>query len=110
MVKQYPNTLKVLAAAAGQQDAHGNWQVTGDQPEAIELPCRIEYNKRGRSATVTGVDGSAIDYTSIVYMPLPFNESLKIGATIEVYNGNSLFVRSTIKQVSEGQLNVRVWL
>jgi hypothetical protein len=105
MVKQYPHTLKITTVGVGTQDGNGNWQP--GTPATVEKACRAEPNSK--SATVKTDDGTAIVFDFTVYMPL-YVDIIAVGSKVEVYNGNDLLGTNTVKRLSRGQLNARVWL
>lgn len=105
MVKQYPHRLVITTKTGSTQDGNGNWLPGTDT--TIEKGCRAEPN--GRNATVNSADGTAIVYDFNVYLPLPI-DNIAVGAIAQVYNGDTLLCKSTVKRFNKGQLNARLWL
>jgi hypothetical protein len=106
MVKQYPHTGRIILPASSTKDATGNW-TEGAESLDFETNCRAEPNSG--SQYVVGQDGKQITYRCVVYMPILAAE-IKPGTLFEVWDGERMIVRETVKQFSKGQLNSRVWL
>lgn len=105
MIIQYPHKMVITVTTPATQDANGNW--LPGSTTTIEKACRAEPN--GSNGYIIGDDGARIDYAWTVYMPLPA-VSAKTGAKVKVYNGIDLFCTDTVKRLSVGQLNARIWL
>lgn len=103
-VSQYPHTV-VISATSSIKNASGNWVSTPGT--AVEKSCRFEPNSgTGKVATA---DGKMIDYSGIIYMPLPVN-ALAPGTPVDVLSGATVLLHSTVKRFNAGQLNARIWL
>jgi hypothetical protein len=107
MVVQYPHTL--IATTTIQptgQDQNGDW-TPGEFIESDPIECRAE------SATgngyIAGADGTRIDYSWIVYMPLS-TDILQTGTSVTIKDGENIICTDTIKRFSKGQMNCRAWL
>jgi len=108
MVKQYPHTIKLYPVKGdSMQDNNGNWITPEDGGEPESYPCRME--PRSTAGFVTGVDGTQLTYSSIVYMPLSVPD-IQVMTRVSIFKGELLVGVGTVKQFSRGQLNARVWL
>lgn len=105
MVTQYPHTINVNTAGASTQNASGNW-VTGP-PTVMMKECRAEPNSS--NGKVKSADGTLIDFSWIIYLPLPV-DTLAVGSKVIVTSGAETLLTDTIKRFSRGQLNARIWL
>lgn len=101
MVKQYPHTISISWKGKSTQDANLNW-VEGT-PHTFESVCRAEPN--GSAKKITGKDGSLIEYTFAVFMPLT-DTVIPVGANYTL-NGS---IVGTVKGAANGQLNSRLWV
>jgi len=108
MVVQYSHTIEVTTLKESTKDGAGNWGNPGDL--LVEtLQGRYEPNEKG--LVIAGEDGSSLQYSGIVYMPLvPALSSLKVGYKVQVKKGTAVIATGTIKQFIPGQLNARLWL
>jgi hypothetical protein len=105
MVKQYPHTVTIKTMTDATQDANGN-MVPG---VPTDLVMTGRYEPANGNGTVEATDGTRINYTGIVYLPLPAS-SLKPGSPVEVKNGATVLCIGKILRFSLGQLNARIWL
>jgi hypothetical protein len=104
MVSQYPHRCTVLSNENATQGTDGNW-TPGASSDPTEKECRWEASKP--NAFIDGVDGKRISVQGVVYMP---KTEMNIGDSVEVKDGSRVIVKDTIKQVSIGQMNTRIWL
>lgn len=104
---QYPHRITLTAVVNSTTDDDGNYvNVAGG--ETKELDCRAESSTGNGFITQPG--GTRIDFSWIVYFPLPI-EQVKEGTAAEVRNEyNELILTDTVKRFSRGQLNARIWL
>ena len=105
MVKQYPHRVVFTVTSGSFRNGQGNW-VEG-ATTMIEYKGRVEANSNGRFLSAT--DGTRIDFSWIVYMPLPVEE-IPTGSKVEVFNSEVQICSTTLKRLSIGQLNARGWL
>jgi hypothetical protein len=106
MVRQYPHTISIqLDSADSTLDTSGNWM-----PAAAAAPltytCRAEPSNG--NALVKVADGTQVVYQWMVYMPLPV-ESIYPGSNV-VLTMDGQQVKGSVKRLSKGQLNARIWL
>lgn len=107
MVIQYNHTATITTQGTdASQDADGNW-IPGTPGTTTTEDCRAE--SASGNGYITGIDGTKIDYSWIVYFPqdVPF---IKVGSQITVMNGTEPVLSDTVKRFSRGQLNARIWL
>lgn len=109
MVKQYPYTIQIKAAAGNStQNAFGDWvKPGGDPPAPVQIPCRTET--RSSVGYVQTTDGKMTEFQCIVYMPLPVAD-VQVDTSVTVLNGNTPLINGIVKHFSRGQLNARIWL
>ena len=106
MVSQYPDTIKVTIVVPPMKDVLTGKYTPGSST-AHTFRCRAEINKVG--STISGVDGSQVNYTFDVYMPqittlIPDGTSFVLATLMNgVINGKT-------KRASNGQYNSRLWL
>lgn len=107
MVVQYPHTASfVTPGTDATQDANGNW-VPGSDEVTTTLKCRAE--SASNNGYIASTDGTKIDYSWIVYLPLGAN-AVKVGTNVTVTWGAETILTDTVKRFSRGQLNCRLWL
>ena len=87
------------------QDSDGNW--TPGISSIVNRDCRAEPNQT--NGFVVAQDGSRIDYSWIVYLPLSA-DTYQVGTNVEIFNGAELIASDSIKRFSRGQLSMRIWL
>lgn len=104
MVKQYPHILKVTTPGETTRNAQG-YPVSSPVTEN-EYECRAEANIR--NAFVQGQDGSRIDYSWKVYMPVT-SDIIQLGSKVEL-SGVIGTITDTVKFFEPGQLNAKVYL
>lgn len=102
VVVQYPDILTYSIQGTGIQDENGNWIVDGIDQE-FELKCRAE--PASGNGLIKNVDGTVINYSWIVYLPLPVEE-IAVGTEVTIESK----LKDTVKRFSRGQLNARIWL
>lgn len=108
MVIQYPHIGKLFTTDASVKEGDGKW-TAGSLEQRFETKCRAE--PAGSSQFITGQGGEKVTFKSIVYMPVPDSGlEIKPGSFFEVWDGETLKVKETVKQFSKGQLNARIWL
>lgn len=103
MVQQYPDILTYQLQEPGTFDSNGN-PIAGGLGEVIELQCRAEA--ASGPGIIKTVDGEAINYSWIIYMPLGQVDNIPIGTQVTI--GGKL--KDTVKRFYSGQLNARIWL
>lgn len=111
MVKQYPHFLFVFVSGGDSyQDSNGNW-VENPGEWILHSACREETNGKGQQ--INGVDGKAIIYSSIVYIPKSAGSIVEgteiLVSTINDYTGPKR-VQGTCLKFSSGQLSTRLWV
>lgn len=106
-MEQYPHTIKLSWTARGLQfnELTGDYKQASDKQE-FTSNCRIEGNSSNR--VIHGVDGSAIEYSSTVYLP-SLDFEIPDGADYELTNKVSA-MKGKVIHASNGQLNTRIWL
>lgn len=89
------------------QDGNGDF-VPGTK-EIIEKDCRAEPS--GGNGYIKTADGTAVNYSWIVYFGLPVDKIVE-GTEIEVVDQKTLesILKDKVLRFSRGQLNARVWL
>jgi len=108
MVKQYPHTIKLFPVEGGSvKDANGNWKAAVAVVPERSYKCRMET--RSTAGFITGTDGTQLQFSCIVYMPLPVDD-IQVMTRVDIYKGDVLVASGTVKQFSRGQLNARAWL
>lgn len=107
MVTKYPHKMTLTITTGSTQDSNGDW-IAGTTM-VIEKECRAEPS--GGNGYISGPDGSKINYSWIVYMPLPVDKILE-GVTIEVIDKKTSesILKDKVIRFSRGQLNARLWL
>jgi hypothetical protein len=105
MVSQYPHTITVTGPTASVKDGAGNW--TNTASATVTLPCRAE--PAGPRGLIQGPDGTLINASWIVYLPLPVNP-VPLDATVTINDGAVLLAKDKVLRFYKGQLNARVWL
>jgi hypothetical protein len=109
MVKQYPHKMILTIIPGGQvQDENGDFGPAS--PVTVEKECRADAS--GGNGYVSGPGGTRINYSYVVYMPLPV-DTIETGTLVEVQdpaNNNETILRDKVLQFYRGQLNARVWL
>ncbi len=110
MVAQYPHIATIIEPAQATRDAEGNW-ITSGPFSSREVNARFEVaNSSAKvSAYVMGADGVKIEVSGTVYAPR-VSERIKVGSVIEVKDGDEVIVKTTVKQVSYGFFNTRIWV
>ena len=120
-MKQYPHFLFIHSIPENTQDDNGNWieaVVEVQDPPVEPAPewllhsiCREETN--GKGATINGIDGSALIFSSTIYLPKSATR-IKEGTevTINEASDNSGFerIKKQVLKFEVGQLNCRIWL
>lgn len=108
MVKQYPYTLIIQAAAGNStQNSDGDWvQPEGEAPDPVQVPCRPE--PRSSVGYVQSGAGKMIEFSSIVYTPLTVPD-IAVDTVITI-TGVSPEITGTVKQFRRGQYNARIWI
>lgn len=106
MVSQYPDIVTITRQPAYVQDANGTMNTTGT-PEIFTSDCRAE--KAGKNPVINTVDGQALSYAFIVYMPKT-SEIFSFGDEVSVTKADGSVITGTIKDSSNGQFNTRVWV
>lgn len=110
MAKQYPHTLFVKFQAGNSvQEPSGEWT---NQPETwvFHSECREETN--GKGAVINGAGGTAIVFSSTVYMP---KTAVRIPEGAEVFVSASPLgldrrIKGQVLKFDVGQLNCRLWV
>jgi hypothetical protein len=102
---QYPDSIAIITAASGSQNASGIW--TAGASGLYTFSCRAKVNGTGKR--IPGKDGSMIDYSFDVFMPvttvvIPEGSDFVLTA---LSNGS---ISGKVKRASNGQLNSRLWL
>lgn len=104
---QYPHSFIATVVMGGGYDTMGDI-LTTPVKMTVTKQCRLEDG--AGSGYVVGVDGSKINFSWIVYIPLPI-EVVPVGSKVQVKNSNGdVLCNDSVKQMIVGQLNARVWL
>lgn len=106
MVSQYPDIVTITRQPAYTQDANGIMNTTGT-PVTFISECRAE--KAGKNPVINTVDGQALNYAFIVYMPKT-SEIFSFGDGVSVTKADGSIITGTIKDSSNGQFNTRLWV
>ena len=102
---QYPDSIVVTTAASGSQNASGIW--TAGATTDYTLSCRAEVNGTGKK--ITGADGTLIDYSFEVFLPI-MTTIIPPGSDYILTALSNGTISGKIKRASNGQLNSRLWL
>ena len=105
MVKQYPNSIFVQWSTTTTKDAEGD-PVRG-VAQAYESKCRAEVNGAGK--TIASSDGSLINYSFTVYLPVANLADIPVGAKVKLTLWDRE-VRATVKQFNRDGFNAKIWL
>lgn len=105
---RFPHMLRVVAMSASTLNSNGDWEQGEDM--IIETHCRLEPAVRVTDGLQGVVDGRAVNYDWVLYMPANAPQ-LGVGATATITDADLQVIASdTIKRFSRGQLNARAWL
>lgn len=104
--EQYPHTITSSTPSAQVepfQDANGDWIIPGPGlVDTITSECRAKPNDQGK--TVSGIDGIALDFQYLVYLPLTTPDFITGSPVVIPGVGNG-----TVKRFFRGQLNCMLW-
>lgn len=102
-LEQYPDSIVVTWLGEPSQNTTTG-EYTAGASNSHTFDCRAEVNTQSRQ--INGNDGSLIDYSYDVYMPLT---DVVIPDFIADYVLNST-ISGKVKRAHNGQLNSRLWL
>lgn len=110
----YPHlaTINVLLEAVRDQDGNwsnrdsdGNWGNT-ETDQTISVACRLVPNSGNKFLSLS--DGTRIDYSASLYMPLGVN--VPAGSKIKVEHKGITLIETTVKHFFQTRLNQKAWL
>ncbi len=106
MVSQYPDIVTITRQPEYVQDANGIMNASGT-PEIFTSECRAE--RAGKNPVINTVDGQALNYAFIVYMPKT-SEIFSFGNEVSITKADGSIITGTLKESSNGQFNTRLWV
>jgi len=109
-MKQYPHFLFVKQVSESVQDANGNWSKPTEN-WVFHAICREQTN--GKGSLVSGQDGKAIVFSSVVHLPLNTQRVIEgsevLVSELNDYNG-PVRIQKQVLKYDLGQLHSRLWV
>lgn len=110
MVVRFPHRLKydlIIQAGEAYQNADGDWVQPEPMVQEVFQECRMQ--PVGEKKTFKNQDGDDIEYSMYVYMPKGY-ELIPLNQDVEIFDGERLIGKGSVKRIHPSQLNVKAWL
>lgn len=109
-MEQYPHILKFHKDTNTEtpfRDGRGFVIAPPKEPVAVEIPCRMEVNDKGRSVVTN--DGIIEEFGFIAYMPTGY-EAISFEQGLEIFHGELKIGSGRLKRFHAGFFNARAWV
>lgn len=106
ILQQYPHILTITENSISTRDVNGDWS-TPTETVTLIWKCRAESNSA--NGYLISADGSRIDFSWIVCMPL-LSQDIIIGSKMTVTDKGEIRLSDKVKRFSRDFFNSRVWL
>lgn len=108
---QHPHVIKYqlkTPTAGPTRNADGDLLPGTSTTVSIDEPCRVQPSVRS-SYIISEIDGQRIEFNSIIYLGR-YCTGLPIGQMVEVFEGDNLILKGSIKRFHRGQIQARAWI
>lgn len=107
MVRPYILKFKQKTSSSPVQNNVGDFSQTSNTPVEREFSCGVQPSGQGN--IVISEDGISVNYSWIFYANKDVPK-IPYGTPVEVFEGQNLIAKGTVKFYAKSRINVRIWV